>query len=277
MSKAGLFGTALFAAALTCGCTGPAGGPEADAAVNAAAVSAAPAVVAPAGAAGTSAGSTGAPAELGNARYGIGPEVVTVTSVTDGDTFRVGDRRIRVIGIDSCEAATVGGQQATAAARRVLSGATVTLTREPGVDLDRYGREVRYVGTSAGDLGRLMVPGDHTGVYRGGNNAAASYLAGLTALDAGGRGCGASTTSEPAPATRQKAPQAAPRTEEPRTTAPRTTAPRQAVQAPPASSGGAYYKNCSAARAAGAAPLYRGQPGYAAKLDRDDDGVACEG
>jgi hypothetical protein len=29
-------------------------------------------------------------------------------------------------------------------------------------------------------------------------------------------------------------------------------------------------------RAAGAAPLYRGQPGYSSKLDRDGDGVACE-
>ncbi|AMT70126.1 excalibur calcium-binding domain-containing protein [Mycobacteroides immunogenum] len=36
------------------------------------------------------------------------------------------------------------------------------------------------------------------------------------------------------------------------------------------------YPNCAAARAAGAAPLYRGQPGYSAKLDRDGDGVACE-
>ncbi|WP_254699247.1 excalibur calcium-binding domain-containing protein [Rhodococcus sp. SGAir0479] len=31
----------------------------------------------------------------------------------------------------------------------------------------------------------------------------------------------------------------------------------------------------AAARAAGAAPIYRGQPGYASKLDRDNDGVAC--
>ena len=37
-----------------------------------------------------------------------------------------------------------------------------------------------------------------------------------------------------------------------------------------------YYKNCSAARAAGAAPLYRGDPGYRPALDRDGDGVACE-
>ncbi|MEU8794622.1 excalibur calcium-binding domain-containing protein [Streptomyces sp. NPDC048643] len=31
-----------------------------------------------------------------------------------------------------------------------------------------------------------------------------------------------------------------------------------------------------AARAAGAAPLHRGDPGYRSELDRDGDGVACE-
>ena len=36
------------------------------------------------------------------------------------------------------------------------------------------------------------------------------------------------------------------------------------------------YRNCSEARAAGAAPLYRGQAGYSSRLDRDGDGVACE-
>lgn len=37
-----------------------------------------------------------------------------------------------------------------------------------------------------------------------------------------------------------------------------------------------YYQNCSAVRAAGADPLYEGDPGYSYKLDRDKDGVACE-
>ena len=37
-----------------------------------------------------------------------------------------------------------------------------------------------------------------------------------------------------------------------------------------------YYENCTAARAAGAAPIYVGEPGYRRKLDRDGDGVACE-
>lgn len=38
----------------------------------------------------------------------------------------------------------------------------------------------------------------------------------------------------------------------------------------------AYYPNCSAARSAGAAPIYRGEPGYRSRLDRDNDGIACE-
>jgi hypothetical protein len=36
------------------------------------------------------------------------------------------------------------------------------------------------------------------------------------------------------------------------------------------------YPNCRAARAAGAAPLYAGQPGYGAHMDGDGDGIACE-
>ena len=37
-----------------------------------------------------------------------------------------------------------------------------------------------------------------------------------------------------------------------------------------------YYANCDAARAAGAAPVYAGDPGYAPHLDRDGDGIGCE-
>lgn len=37
-----------------------------------------------------------------------------------------------------------------------------------------------------------------------------------------------------------------------------------------------YYENCDAVRAAGAAPIYKGQPGYAPHLDRDGDGIGCE-
>ena len=36
------------------------------------------------------------------------------------------------------------------------------------------------------------------------------------------------------------------------------------------------FANCAAARAAGAAPVRRGEPGYGPRLDRDDDGIGCE-
>lgn len=46
--------------------------------------------------------------------------------------------------------------------------------------------------------------------------------------------------------------------------------------AQPAQKPQAYYRNCAEAKAAGAAPLYQGDPGYRSALDRDHDGVACE-
>lgn len=40
--------------------------------------------------------------------------------------------------------------------------------------------------------------------------------------------------------------------------------------------GAVYFANCSEARAAGAAPVHRSDPGYSSRLDRDGDGVGCE-
>lgn len=50
------------------------------------------------------------------------------------------------------------------------------------------------------------------------------------------------------------------------------------IYAPPAPDGGGAvsYGSCAEARAAGAAPIYAGQPGYSTKLDRDRDGIACD-
>lgn len=51
-------------------------------------------------------------------------------------------------------------------------------------------------------------------------------------------------------------------------------APARAVSA--GAAGSRPFANCAAARAAGAAPVRRGQPGYGPHLDRDNDGVGCE-
>ena len=61
--------------------------------------------------------------------------------------------------------------------------------------------------------------------------------------------------------------------------APAASAPRYApshlAPARTAPSRGAF-ANCSEARAAGAAPVRRGEPGYGPHLDRDGDGIGCE-
>ena len=70
------------------------------------------------------------------------------------------------------------------------------------------------------------------------------------------------TTAEPTPEPTVDAPAEEPAPEPPAQPEP---APQQA-----------YYGSCREAKAAGAAPLYRGDPGYRSGLDRDGDGVACE-
>jgi len=44
----------------------------------------------------------------------------------------------------------------------------------------------------------------------------------------------------------------------------------------PAISEGGAFSSCAEARAAGVAPMRRGDPGYSLRLDRDGDGIACE-
>ena len=61
-------------------------------------------------------------------------------------------------------------------------------------------------------------------------------------------------------------------------TTPTTRATTPATTAVPVTAAvrSVYYANCTEAKAAGAAPLYQGDPGYRSQLDRDSDGVACE-
>ncbi|MEY2472672.1 MAG: hypothetical protein QOK28_2001 [Actinomycetota bacterium] len=60
------------------------------------------------------------------------------------------------------------------------------------------------------------------------------------------------------------------------TAKPYTPATARPFVAPAPTQRSAYYANCDEARAAGAAPLHRGDPGYRPGLDRDNDGIACE-
>jgi hypothetical protein len=88
-------------------------------------------------------------------------------------------------------------------------------------------------------------------------------------------------TNEKAPVAAAPAPEPAAVAPAPAVAVPAPVAPAPAAVAPaPApvapAPAAVYYANCAAAKAAGAAPLYAGQAGYRAALDRDSDGIACE-
>lgn len=113
--------------------------------------------------------------------------------------------------------------------------------------------------------------------------ALGSAVSGLRSAESAAKAAGLGLWAEPcggvitsAPVTQaapepQPAPKAEPQPEpKPEPVAP----PKTTTKTQPPAAG--YYKNCDAARAAGVAPLHRGEPGYRPQLDRDDDGVACE-
>ncbi|MEU8898647.1 excalibur calcium-binding domain-containing protein [Nocardia sp. NPDC048505] len=68
----------------------------------------------------------------------------------------------------------------------------------------------------------------------------------------------------PLPSTRVPAPQ------------PFVAPPTAESTTPPPAPARVHYADCDAVRAAGAAPLHRGEPGYRSGLDRDNDGIACD-
>lgn len=104
-------------------------------------------------------------------------------------------------------------------------------------------------------------------------------ILGLLAL----AGCVSANNESPIPPTTQTTTTEPPTTT---TTSGQQSAPSSAAKksisraATPESTGNVLqsvsYANCDAVRAAGKAPIRRGDPDYAPKLDRDGDGVGCE-
>ncbi|NMM87965.1 nuclease [Rhodococcus sp. SRB_17] len=193
-----------------------------------------------------------------------------VIDVVDGDTVRVldalrGDVTVRILGIDTPETKQPGfsvgcwGPEATNFARATLQGQLVSVIGDPTQDaFDRYGRTLAYVVRPDGfnySVEAVRVGAAKSYVYdnRPGSRAMEISEAERQARDGGaglwGGMCAGNTGSHPL---------AAP------------------APAPAPGNTGAYFKNCTAAWDAGAAPLYRGNPGYRPELDRDSDGKACE-
>lgn len=204
-----------------------------------------------------------------------GGEAAVVARVIDGDTLRLTDgREIQLIGVDAPEVDDCAGDDATRHSRTRVEGERITLHDEPGVGTDRSGRAlayVRYAGPDTDyDLGYSLVYNGLAVPYPAyaGNDRYTANIA-----QAADEHPADSGTCEQPPVTTEPSDDS---DRDRRPIAPLVDAPRAPDVAPVPASGSTYYPDCAAARAAGAAPLSVGDPGYRPGLDRDGDGHACE-
>jgi len=206
-----------------------------------------------------------APCGPANAQTGIARAV-------DGDTLAIGTERIRLFGIDAPEARQTCrvnwsewtcGLDAATALRSMVEGKQVAC--EP-IDKDVYGRTVARCHVGQLDVAAEMVRKGLAVAYGDGGN----LYGGIEAISkAQKRGIWASEFEMPRAYrdAHPREPQGQPRmVDRPGT---------NVVRHQPRAAASAFY-SCAAARAAGAAPMYRGQPGYNPNLDGDHDGIACE-
>jgi endonuclease YncB( thermonuclease family) len=199
------------------------------------------------------------------------PVTYLVSNVVDGDTIDVtgsdgGTFPVRIIGIDTPEMGACEGPAARNAALFILQGKTVTLTRGiDGEDTDKYGRYLRHVTVDGVDYGLTMIQlGQAIARYDGRDGyGVQAFEDEYHAADDATPDYSCPPPTTPAPPTTQPRP----------TTAPAPVAP---PPPPPPPSNNVYYANCDAVRAAGAAPIYPGDPGWQTKFDRNHDGVGCE-
>lgn len=205
------------------------------------------------------------PIQAASAQALSGPVVVI-----DGDTLNMTGERIRLVGIDAPERqqtcqrgdqAWACGKDAKALLANMIAGKAVEC--EP-LDRDAYGRTVARCYADGRELGSIMV---REGLAIALPNGSADYAAAEATAKNFRLGLWASTFQTPAEY-RAANPQQFVRPASPR--------PTLATHARPVAQGSVWFRNCADARAAGAAPLHRGHPGYRPEMDGDGDGIACE-
>ncbi|MBR8661197.1 thermonuclease family protein [Brevibacillus sp. NL20B1] len=219
-----------------------------------------------------------------------------VTEVVDGDTFKVTingkEETVRMLLIDTPETKHPDkpvqpfGPEASKFTKELLTEKSVELEKDVS-ERDKYGRLLAYVYVNDQSvqekllekgLARVAVyPPNVKNVdkYRDIQAKAQKAGVGIWAIEnytqedgfheevvkKNGPGPGKSTTTTQVQTQKRK---------------PEPTQQPQIEQTVEQIRNDVFYANCSEARAAGAAPLYRGDPGYRQKLDRDNDGIACE-
>jgi endonuclease YncB( thermonuclease family) len=201
----------------------------------------------------------------------LAQNIAGVAQAVDGDTLTIGTARIRLFGVDAPEAQQTCkieynnwtcGAAAASALRSMVEGKPVAC--EP-MDTDVYGRTVARCHAGGKDLGAELIRNGYAVVYGRGADLYGALEAESKAYRAG---IWASEFEMPA-AFREAHPH------EPLPQRQRVITPARR-QATPRASTGPMFWTCAQARAAGAAPMYRGQAGYNPNLDGDNDGIACE-
>ena len=197
----------------------------------------------------------------------------------DGDTLDFGGARVRLFGIDAperaqtCERASGEwecGKEAAALLDGLVAGQKVNCEQR---DTDRYGRSVAVCTVGGMDLSEAMTrtgfavaleqfSADYVDVASQARAARLGVWGGNFQTPAEFRATDRGFLAEAAEYERQIAKE--------RRQALTPTSPARSRPS------GVYFRNCNEARAAGAAPLRRGKPGYRPEMDGDGDGIACE-
>ena len=186
----------------------------------------------------------------------------------DGDSLDLTGVTIRLWGIDAPEAAQscqrggedwACGREAHSVLQQLVTGSQVECDAR---DSDAHGRIVASCRAGRIDLAQALVG---AGLAIALPDVTDSYVADQSRAESLALGIWAGAFATPA-TFRAANPELAPRPPQ------RIVTVDRAATAPPA----LYFANCAQARAAGKAPIRRGEPGYRPPLDRDNDGIACE-
>jgi endonuclease YncB( thermonuclease family) len=193
------------------------------------------------------------------------PSAVALTaSVVDGDTIAMSDgSRVRLIGIDTPERGQCGSDEASALMASLITGKNITLVLGARDDVDSYGRLLRYVEVSGVDVDLTMIESGRAIARYDGRDGYGEHprQAAYVAADEAAPSINECPTVQPVPVA---------------TPAPAPVPAAVPASAPVPAPTGVYYKNCTEVRAAGAAPIHPGDPGWQSKFDGDGDGVGCE-
>jgi endonuclease YncB( thermonuclease family) len=106
-------------------------------------------------------------------RFTICGQASSHACVIDGDSFHLGQRKIRIRGIDaperkgSCPAETARAALASQKLRDLLDAGPFVMTAVGGDERDQYGRELRVLERDGKPIGAAMVEAGLAHAYRG--------------------------------------------------------------------------------------------------------------